>query len=187
MVLGWPRYITIEELYVQVRSVEWHPCKDICTLAKKIGMPKSTLHDAMKRGILWTTKSHIKPMLTEPNKAACVDYCLGNVQDNCFKSMFTDQHEVHTHAWQETSPSCMRAQSHIPKAMCLTVVACPCPNSVTGDWWDVKIGSGFFVEQVPVVRSSCNQPQGTIETRRVNVMKVLIWTNLNQKTDWKWN
>ena len=49
-----------------------------------------------------------------------------------------------------------RHKSHIPKAMCLTAVARPCPNSVTGDWWDGKVGTWFFVEQVPVVRSLRN-------------------------------
>jgi hypothetical protein len=57
------------------------------TLAKKIGVPKSTLHDAMKCGLLRTTKSHIKPMLTEPNKAVRIAYCLRNDQDNCFSTM----------------------------------------------------------------------------------------------------
>jgi hypothetical protein len=53
--------------------------------------------------------------------------------------------------------------------MCLTAVAHPCPNPVTGDWWDGKIGTWFFVEQVPAVRSSLNRPAGTLETRTVNV------------------
>jgi hypothetical protein len=62
-------------------------------------------------------------------------------------------------------------KSHIPKAMRLTAVVRPHPNPVTGYWWDGKIGTRFFVEQVPAVRSSRNQPAGTIETRTVNVTK----------------
>ncbi len=84
---GRPQRISIEELHARVMSVEWHFCKDFCTLSKKIGVPTSTLHRAMKCGILRTTKGHIKHMLTEPNKAARIAYCLGNVKDNCLSTM----------------------------------------------------------------------------------------------------
>ncbi len=63
-------------------------------------------------------------------------------------------------------------KSHIPKAMCLTAVVCPCPNPVTGDSWDGKIRTWFFIEQVPAVRSLCKWPAGTLDTRAVNVKKV---------------
>ena len=182
---GSPRRISVQELHARVRQVDLHFCKGICTLAQKIGVPKSTLHDAMKRGLLRTTKSHIKPILTEANKAACVAYCLGNIQDNCFTSMFNrvDIDKKWFYLFQVNTKYILvsgekpphrvcRHKSHIPKAMCLPAVARPCPNPVTGVWWDGKIGSWFFVEQVPAVRSSHNRPVGTLETRTVNVIKV---------------
>ncbi len=166
---GAPRRISVEELHAQVRSVEWNFCKDFCTLAQKIGVPTTTLHRAVKQGLLWTTKSHIKPMLTEANKAARVTCCLWNVQNNCFTSMFNhvDIDEKWFYLFQVNTKYILvpgekpphrvcRHKSHIPKAMCLTAVACPCPNPVTGVWWDGKIGTWFFVEQVPAVRSSRN-------------------------------
>ena len=123
-------------------------------------------------------------MLTEPNKAARVAYCLGNVQDNCFSSMFNrvDIDEKWFYLYQvnmnyilvpgEKPPHRVcQHMSHIPKAMCLTAVARLRPNPVTEDWWDGKLGTWFFVEQVPAVRSSCNRPAGTIETCTVNVTK----------------
>ncbi len=145
-------------------------------------MPKSTLHRAVKLGLLWTTKSHIKPMLMEPNKAARVAYCLGNVQDNCFSNMLTrvDINEKWFYLRQvntkyilvpgEKPPHrvCWH-KSHIPKAIGLTAVVRPRPNPATGVWWDGKIGNWFFVEQVPAVRGSKNEPAGTLETKSVNV------------------
>ncbi len=121
-------------------------------------------------------------MLTEPNKAARIAYCLWNVQDNCFSTMMNpvniDEkwfylYQVNTKyilvPGEKPPHRVCRHKSHIPKAMCLTAVAHPCPNPVTGDWWDRKIGTWFFVEQVPAVRSSRNRPAGTLETHTVNV------------------
>ncbi len=131
----------------------------------KIG--PTEVHCAVKLGLLQTTKSHIKPMLTEANKAARVAYCLGNVQDNCFSEMLNrvDSNEKWFYLFQVNTKYILvpgkklphwvcQHKSHIPKAMCLTAVMCPCPNPVTGVWWDRKIGTWFFVEQIPAVMSS---------------------------------
>lgn len=55
--------------------------------------------------------------------------------------------------------------------MCLTAVARPRKNPITGEWWDGKIGTWFFVEKIPAARSSKNRPAGTMETKCVMVTK----------------
>jgi hypothetical protein len=38
-----------------------------------------------------------------------------------------------------------------------------------GEWWDGKIGTCFFVEQIPAKRTSKNRPAGTLETKSFKV------------------
>jgi hypothetical protein len=40
---------------------------------------------------------------------------------------------------------------------------------VTGVWWNGKIGTWFFIEQVPAKRTSKNRTAGTLETKSVSV------------------
>jgi hypothetical protein len=75
-------------------------------------------------------------MLTEANKAARVSYCLGNVQDVDFDEKWFYLIQVNTKyilvPGEKLPHRVCRHKSHIPKAMCLTAVVCPCPNPVTG-------------------------------------------------------
>jgi hypothetical protein len=57
----------------------------------------------------------------------------------------------------EVPPLCLcKHKSHIEKAMCLTAMAHPHQDPVTGVWWDGKLGTWFFVKQVSAKRSSKN-------------------------------
>jgi hypothetical protein len=64
-----------------------------------------------------------------------------------------------------------RHKNHIPKAMCLTAMACPRKDPVTGVWWDGKIGTWFFVHKVAAKRGSKNRPTGMLVTETYNVNK----------------
>ncbi len=55
--------------------------------------------------------------------------------------------------------------------MCLTAMARPRQDPVTGVWWDGKIGTWFFVHKVAAKRNSKNRPAGTLETETYNVNK----------------
>ncbi len=46
---GRPRKISVVELYAKVKAVPFHFCKNVRTLACKVGIPKSTIHDALMR------------------------------------------------------------------------------------------------------------------------------------------
>ncbi len=53
-------------------------------------------------------------------------------------------------------------KSHIEKVMCLTAIARPRKNPDTGRWWDGKIGTWFYVEQVAAHCTSKNRAKGTL-------------------------
>jgi hypothetical protein len=64
------------ELYAKVKAVPSHFRKNnVWTLASKVGIPKSTIHDALKKGLLKHTRNTIRPILTDKNKADRVVYC----------------------------------------------------------------------------------------------------------------
>jgi hypothetical protein len=64
------------ELHKKVKAVPFQYRKNVRTLAFKIGIPKSTVHDALKKGLLKHTRNSIRPILTDKNKADRVYYCL---------------------------------------------------------------------------------------------------------------
>lgn len=75
---GSPRCISFKELHRRVRAVEFKDKKNIHSLARKVGVPKTTLG----------TKCHMKPMLTPKNKREHVAFFQSNVdQENCFVTM----------------------------------------------------------------------------------------------------
>jgi hypothetical protein len=70
----------------------------------------------------------------------------------------------------EVPPLCLcKHKSHIEKAMCLTAMTCQGQDRVTRVWWDGKLGTWFFVEQVPAKSSSKNQPARTLEMKSLSV------------------
>ncbi len=84
---GRPRKISVVELYAKVKAVPFHFCKNVRTLACKVGIPKSTIHDALKKGLLKHTRNTIRPILTDKNMADRVGYCRSFVQDGQFVDM----------------------------------------------------------------------------------------------------
>ena len=185
---GAPRRISIKDLHRRVRAVPFKDRKCIRSLGKKVGIPRATLGRALKLGLLKTTKSHIKPILTPENKATCVAYCLSNLdQQNCFLPMFNrvDIDEKWFYLTQintryilvpgEKPPHrAARHKNHIPKAMCLTAMARPRKDPVTGVWWDGKIGTWFFVHKVAAKRGSKNLVTETYNVNKENSLDLYI-------------
>ncbi len=79
---GRPRKISM-----RVTAIPFQYRKNIRTLDFKIGIPKSTIHDALKRGHLKHTCNSIRPILTDKNKADRVAYWHRYVQDGQFTDM----------------------------------------------------------------------------------------------------
>ena len=60
-----PQNVPVEEFHRRVKLAPFQYRKCICILSNYTGIPKSTLHRALKGGLLTVTKSSIKPLLTE--------------------------------------------------------------------------------------------------------------------------
>jgi hypothetical protein len=161
--------MSIADLHLRVKAVPFHFCKNIRTLSFKIGIPRSTIKRAMKLGLLKSSKNSIKPILTAKNKLDCVNYCHSFVQDNSFVDML-DRVDI-GEKWfylsrkvtsfilvpGEVPPLCLcKHKNRIEKAICLTAMACPRQDHVTGVWWKGKIGTWFFVRQEAAKRTSKN-------------------------------
>jgi hypothetical protein len=179
---GRLRKISIAELHIRVKAVPFHFRKNIRTLSFKIGIPTTTIHRALKLGLLKSSKNSNKPNLTPKNKLDCVAYCHSFVQDNSFVDMLdrVDIDEKWFYLSQkitsfilvpgEVAPLCLcKHKNHIKKAMCLTAMAHPRQDPVTGVWWNGKISTRFFVKQVPAKRTSKNRAVGTMETKSVSI------------------
>ena len=65
---GHRRKIYVVELYAKVKAVPFHFCKNVRTMASKVGIPKSTIHYTLKKGLLKHTRNMIRPILTDKNK-----------------------------------------------------------------------------------------------------------------------
>lgn len=59
----------VELRYEEVKAVPFHYHKNLRTLAFQVGIPKSTIHDALKKGLLKHTRNTSRPILTDKNKA----------------------------------------------------------------------------------------------------------------------
>jgi hypothetical protein len=180
---GPPRRISIEDLQTRVKAVPFGFRKNIRTLAYKVGIPYTTLHRALKIGCLQKSKNSIKPFLTPQNKTARVAYCRSFVEEDGWFGDMMDHVDI-DEKWfyltevvtkyilvpGEVPPyrTC-KHKSHIIKAMCLTAMARPQKNPETGEWWDGKIGTWFFVRQEPAQRSLKNRPAGTLEMKSYKV------------------
>jgi hypothetical protein len=126
------------ELHEKVEAIPFQYCNNVRTLVFKIGVPKSSIHDALKKGLLKHTGNSSRLILTDKNKAERVNYSLSFVQDGQFTDILervdvdkkwfyltevaasyilvpgeTPHHQTYKH------------KSHIKKAMCLTTIVQP--------------------------------------------------------------
>ena len=175
---GGQRKISVVELYEKVKAVPFQYRKNVRTLAFKVGIPNSTIHDALKKGLLKHTHNTIRPILADNNKTDRVGSCSSFVQNGQFTDMLdrvdidekwfymTEVATSYILVPGETPPhrTC-KHKSHIEKVMCLTAVARPQQNPMNGEWWDGKIGTGFFVEQIPAKRTSKIDPWERLRQR----------------------
>ena len=159
---GCHRKISVLELHLHVKAVPFHFCKNLRTLSFKIGIPLISIHRALKLGLLNSSKNSIKSILMPKNKLDCVTYCHSFVKEQSFVEMLdrVDIDEKWFYLSQKITTYILvpgevpplhlcKHKNHIEKAMCLTAMAHPRQDPVTGVWWNGKIGTWFFVEQVP--------------------------------------
>ena len=81
------RKISAVELCEKVNAVPFHYRKNVLTLVFQVGIPKSTIHDALKKGLLKHTRNTIRPILTDKNKTDRVRCYCSFVQNGQFTDM----------------------------------------------------------------------------------------------------
>ena len=83
---GFIRKNSVVELCKKVKAVPIHYHKNVWTLAFKVGIPKSTIHNALKKGLLKHTHNTTMLILTD-NKTDIVGCCISFVQNGHFTDM----------------------------------------------------------------------------------------------------
>jgi hypothetical protein len=181
---GRKRMISIEQLKAMVKEVPFSQRNKVRSLAKAIKIPKTTLHRALQIGVLQRSKSAVKPILTEQNKQARIEWVMSKVtQDGRFVNMMNDVHidekwfyitrekESYIIVEGESIPERkVKSKKFIAKIMFLAAFARPrVINEVTGEMWNGKIGIWPFVTTVIAKRTSVNRAAGTPETKSINV------------------
>ena len=183
---GKTRKFTVAQVQQMVRGVRFRYRKTIRTLACQISIPRVTLHRLLKQGHLKKTRNCVKPILTDANKQQRTTYCesMMDPDDNCFNDLM-ERGDLDEKWWMLTEESArfiivpgeeapvrrVKHKSHITKVMCLSLNFRPRQNPATGEWWDGKVGTWFFVDYVAAQRSSRNRPAGTIEAKPYGVKR----------------
>ena len=81
--------ISVLELHSHAKAVPFHFCKNLRTLSFKIVIPLTTIHRALKLGLLKSSKNSIKPVLMPKIKLDRVTYCHSFVKgEQSFVEMF---------------------------------------------------------------------------------------------------
>ena len=189
-----------------VEAIEAVPTEKTSTLrsiAQHIGISKTTLIrlKANNKDVIIPDTNNVKPLLNEGHKAARVFYCHSKI-DQPLGQYYTDWYQtVHVdEKWffitqeqlkmyltpreseQQKAPvRRVKNKQDIMKVMFSAAVARPRYNDHGDCIFDGKIGIWPFVEQVAAQRSSVNKPQGTIETKPINVNATAYRTMLIQK------
>ena len=82
-----------EEHLLAMKNIPRSKRQNLRSLAKAIKIPKSTLHDLIKKGYIKQHSSTVKPMLTQQHKIDRVNFVLEHIQqDNAFDPMFNTCH-----------------------------------------------------------------------------------------------
>lgn len=79
---GRKRKHTVGAIKEVVKAVPLTNRKRIRSIAKAIKVPRSTLHRFLKEGVLQRTRSSIKPLLTEANKQARINWVKSQVEED---------------------------------------------------------------------------------------------------------
>ena len=133
----------------------------------------------------------LKPVLTEENKVARVEFCLqekrgeGNLYNDFYDRVHVDDKWFYlTRVYQryylvdgEDGPHrTISHKNHIPKVMFLCAIAHPHFDSSRNQWFDGKIGMWPLAEQVLAKRNSRNRAAGTLVWKTTNINKDIYKT-----------
>eukprot|EP00956_Cyclotella_meneghiniana_P031532 scaffold83069_cov22-Cyclotella_meneghiniana.AAC.1 len=177
---------TADGLVQAIRNVPLVKRRTLRSLSYHANIPRLTLHNYLRRGLLKRATSSIKPALKQANIQRRLNYCRAKVEaDGNFNDLLYDVHvdekwffvqqiDEKYYLLPDEDVDLYRSckhKSHIEKVMFGAAVARPRTNPLTGEVWDGKIHLHPFVEYAYAQRSSVNRPAGTRITKPRSINK----------------
>lgn len=175
-----------KDVFSVLTSIPFSRRTTLRSMAAASGIPRSTLGRLVKEGAIRPHSNSIKPLLTNCNKIARLQFCLSMLQpsSNSFHDMYdvihvdekwfymTKASKRYYLADGELEPlrTC-KSKRFIEKVMFLAAVARPKYDHHRKTMFNGKIGIWPFVVKEPAKRASKNRPAGTMITKPVMVGK----------------
>ncbi|KAL4564074.1 hypothetical protein LXL04_028124 [Taraxacum kok-saghyz] len=170
----------------QVSQIPLRRRTTVRSIAKSLGVSKSTLHRRIKEGELRPHTNAIKPDLTDANKTKRLEFCLSMItrplsnSNPTFHDMFNVVHIDEKWFYisksskryylvpgeDEPSRTC-KSKKFITKVMFLAAVARPRFDAFGNEIFSGKIGIFPLTTREPAKRSSKNRVAGTLETKPI--------------------
>ncbi|KAF0728389.1 hypothetical protein Ae201684_013753 [Aphanomyces euteiches] len=154
------------------------------SLAHNSGIPKTTIFRHMKKeGRLKRASSRLRPLLTEVNMKARLEFAMSFVKED---REFVDMHNVvhvdekwfdltkvngkfYVYDDEELPLRATKSKNFITKVMFLAAVARPRHDEATNQFFDGKLGMWPFVIQEPAKRTSKNRARDTLISTPISV------------------
>ena len=176
-----------------LEALEEIPFSDRTTVrdsARSLGIPPSTFRYHVVQHKIATRHSNcLKPILTDENKAARLEYAKSFVLDintgeidPCYDVVHVDEkvftitrknQNFYLTPFEDPPVRQVKNSQHPIQVMFVVAFARPRYCPLTGVWFSGKIGCWPFVVQVAAKRNSKNRPKGTLETKPMTVTKAV--------------
>lgn len=180
------------EIQVEVKKIPFKKRRSIRKLARRLKLPKSSVHDLCKpqASTFHRHKSKLKPTLTELNKLSRFNFALEQIDmttvdhedgpyfDGQYNKVFIDEKwfnlcqdgESYILCEGEEAPKRqVKHKNYIEKVMFLCAQARPRWDTSRNCWWDGKIGIWPIGKYTKAQRRSANRPAGTIEWENITI------------------
>jgi hypothetical protein len=175
----------------RMKTIPLNKRRTIRSLAKALGVNRSTLHRRFKWGKVKRITDTLKPSMTLANKIQRLQFCVSMLDENFdekLPSKFKEMDDIvhmdekwfdmtrvrNTYYLHPEEPKPLRSvknKNSIGKVMFLTAVAKPRYNEDGVVTFDGKIGTWAFVKNTPALKRSKLRPKGTIEIKSVKVTR----------------
>jgi hypothetical protein len=185
---GRPVKYPRDEFVQEVCQVPLRNRSTVRLLQGAVGVSKTTIHRMInKENVLRPHTSSLKPMLTDVNKMARLEFCLNEQGPNgLYNAMFDRVHvdekwffltrvtERYYLGPDEPVPHrVIGHKSHIPKCMHLAANGRPRWDAGRNRWFNGKLGLWPVAHQVAAQRRSRHRPAGTLEWKLLSLTKVV--------------
>lgn len=169
----------------QLKKIPLRQRQNIRSLASALGASKTIIHSRIQEGLIKPHSNAMKPLLTDGNKRARLEFCISQLKINppnkpIFHDMMnivhidekwfymTKTNQKYYLAIDEELPHrACKSKTFITKIMFLCAVARPRWDHGRNQWFNGKLGIFPFITREEAKRASKNRPAGTMETKPI--------------------